>query len=87
MKKVIISFLVIACIVCAVLVAVSKKASEPLNNARKLENSGDFFHALSSYLSALSQMTDARPVPSKTIVPGSGTPASCCTSDMLSALL
>ena len=66
MKKVFISFLVIACIVCAVLVAVSKKASEPLNNARKLENSGDFFHALSSYLSALSQMTDARPVPSKT---------------------
>jgi hypothetical protein len=66
MKKVIIAILVIACIIGTVLIVVSKKSSDPLNNARTLENAGNFPQALSSYLLALSQMTDTRPVPSKT---------------------
>jgi len=66
MKKVILAFLVIACIIAAVVVVVSEKSSGPLNTARNLENAGNFQQALSSYLLSLSQLTDARPVPSKT---------------------
>lgn len=66
MKKIIISFLVIACVFVTILIVVSKKSSEALTNARKLENTGNFQQALSFYLLSLSQLTDTRPVPSKT---------------------
>lgn len=66
MKNIIVSLLVIACIFGTVLFIASKKSSEPLNNARKLENSGNFSQALPLYLLSLSQLADARPVPSKT---------------------
>lgn len=66
MKKISIYFLVVACVFVTVLIVVSKKSSEALTNARNQENAGNFQQALSSYLSALTQITDTRPVPSKT---------------------
>ena len=65
MNKIIVPLLVIAGVIFAVYFFGVKGSLEPLSEAVKLENSGNYSRALDLYISALTAMADNRSLPSK----------------------